>query len=99
MLKPILLAAVLLTPCALAAQPVSVDVRYRDLDLVAAAGRATLDRRLSQAVRTICGRPSADLAEMQMRRACVAEARASASSQKAIAIARAERGMQVAQAR
>ncbi len=40
----------------------SVAVHYGDLDLASAEGRATLDSRLRQAVRTACGDPSpADL--------------------------------------
>ena len=33
-------------------------VRYADLDLASAAGRATLDRRIDSAVRAVCGRAS-----------------------------------------
>lgn len=60
----ILAAALLAGATPALAQPAthSVAVHYGDLDLASADGRATLDSRLRQAVRTACGDPSpADL--------------------------------------
>ena len=46
-------------------------VRYADLDLSAAAGRAQLERRIGAAVRDLCGNAaSGDLATASAVRAC-----------------------------
>lgn len=37
------------------AEPVSLTVRYSDLDLASADGQKALDRRIDQAARTVCG--------------------------------------------
>ena len=62
--------------------PATHIVRYSDLDLTKEAGRATLDRRINQAARTVCG--SASLAALQDKlnvEKCYAAARASAKAQ------------------
>lgn len=52
------LLAVGATPAAAQPGAQSVAVHYGDLDLGSARGRAILDHRLRQAVRTACGDPS-----------------------------------------
>ncbi len=57
-------------------------VRYSDLDLTKEAGRATLDRRINHAVRTVCGSASsASLQDKLSLGKCYATARASAKAQ------------------
>ena len=53
----IALSLLVLTPVAAFAQetPTSVAVSYRDLNLKSEAGVKTLDRRLANAIRTVCG--------------------------------------------
>jgi UrcA family protein len=55
----------------------STTVAYLDLDLGSRAGRATLERRIDQAVKRVCGtRPSPrEMTRSSMHRACLAEAR------------------------
>src|SRR3954471_2442301 len=45
-------------------------VRYADLDLSSAAGRARLDRRIGAAVRAVCGAEPGDLRGDRDVRAC-----------------------------
>ncbi|MFO6448178.1 UrcA family protein [Erythrobacter sp. NE805] len=83
MLMRLVLPAVALA-CAVpaAAEPVSVAVSWGDLDLTRAAGRATLEERIERAVRRVCGPAvTRDLTRMAQRRACLVEARASATPQ------------------
>ncbi len=62
--------------------PATHIVRYSDLDLTKEAGRATLDRRIDHAVRTVCGSASsASLQEKLSMGKCYATARASAKAQ------------------
>jgi UrcA family protein len=74
------------SPAAAAASPSAPAahiVRYSDLDLTKKAGRATLDRRINHAVRTVCG--SASSATLQDKLSvgkCYAATRASAKAQK-----------------
>ncbi len=71
-----LAAALLSTATPALAQPAthSVAVHYGDLDLASADGRATLDSRLRQAVRTACGTASsADLRGLNRAAACRAD--------------------------
>jgi UrcA family protein len=56
---------------------VSRQVFYGDLDLSTADGQATLDRRLEQAVREVCGPSGRDLGALARRAECVTTARAS----------------------
>ena len=59
------------------AQPGSVVVSYRDLDLSSEAGAHALVRRVHAAAETICG-PSpfaADIARVQLFKGCIREAR------------------------
>jgi UrcA family protein len=65
------------------AAPASASVRYADLDLGRAEGRAALDRRIGHAVRTLCGDASAaDPKGKASVRRCRAEARSSAAARK-----------------
>jgi UrcA family protein len=58
--------------------PASKTVRYSDLDLSSKAGQATLDRRINQAVRVVCGTASsAALQDWLSVQKCYATARAS----------------------
>jgi len=98
-LKSLTLIAVAAVPQFVAAQPQSMAVAYADLDLASPAGRATLDRRISQAVRTICGPMPIDFYERAARRTCMTSAQASAAAQTATKLARAARRVEVAQAR
>jgi len=72
------LAALTASPAAAAPQnPAVRTVAYADLDLSSAAGRTRLDRRISAAVRAVCGEASpADLRGLHEIRACRAEASA-----------------------
>lgn len=65
------------------AEPVSVTVPYGDLDLTKEAGRKTLDARLERAAQKVCGPVGSlrDLAQLQARRTCLAEARVSYQTQ------------------
>lgn len=79
------LALVAATPAF--AEPVSVVVPYADLDLTKDAGRKVLDARIARAANTICGPVNLrDLARLAARRACIAEARASAAPQVELAL-------------
>lgn len=69
------------------AEPVSVVVPFGDLDLTKDAGRKVLDARLTRAASKVCGTVSVrDLARLAARRACIAEARASAAPQVELAL-------------
>ncbi|WP_066527312.1 UrcA family protein [Erythrobacter sp. CCH5-A1] len=69
------------------AEPVSVVVPYGDLDLTKEAGRKALDARLARAANKVCGPVNVrDLARLSARRACIAEARASAEPQVELAL-------------
>jgi UrcA family protein len=58
-------------------------VSYADLDLASEAGRAQLDRRIANAVREVCGRPSViDLRGHSEMRACRTETMADAMNQR-----------------
>ncbi len=62
--------------------PATHIVRYSDLDLTKEAGRATLDRRINQAVRTVCGSASSSALQDKLNvEKCYAAARASAKAQ------------------
>jgi UrcA family protein len=50
------LAAASVAVPAAAAEPAQIGVRYADLDLSTGDGRATLDRRIEEAARAMCGR-------------------------------------------
>lgn len=64
---------------------VSVRVSYADLKLDSAAGRATLNRRIGTAVRSVCDNGSTDLAATMAANRCMSQARASAQTQIAAA--------------
>lgn len=62
-------------------KPATHIVRYADLDLTKEAGRATLDRRISQAVRVVCGSASSGTLQEKLNMdKCYAAARASAKA-------------------
>lgn len=62
----------------------SVAVHYGDLNLASADGRATLDSRLRQAVRTACGEPSpADLRGQNRAAECRADLNRSLAERRA----------------
>jgi UrcA family protein len=63
-------------------KPASHIVRYSDLNLSSDAGRATLDRRINQAVRAVCGTASSTALQDKLNvEKCYAAARASAKAQ------------------
>lgn len=72
-----------------AAQTVSVDVDYGDLDLTSPQGQAALDKRIHAAAREICGaneqRTGTRIAMDTKTRNCIAEVRAKAARQVAAA--------------
>lgn len=72
----------------LAAQDNSAVVTFGDLDLTTEAGRATLDTRLTRAVRSVCGGyPSrSTLTQLGAYYTCVAEARESYKEQVRVAL-------------
>ena len=77
---------------ALAEQPVTVisTVQTADLDLASAKGQRALDRRLSQAVKEVCGAASdVDIAGKNDVRRCRVETLASLASERDQRIARA----------
>ena len=83
-------ATVLATP-AVAETPVSVAVKFSDLDLSTSAGQAQLERRIDNAARSACGmdevRSGSRLPSNEARR-CYVETKASVHEQIAEAIAR-----------
>ena len=85
-----LAAALLASATPALSQPAthSVAVHYGDLDLASADGRATLDSRLRQAVRTACGDPSpADLRGLNRAAECRADLNRSVAERRAAAYA------------
>ncbi|MDB5700819.1 MAG: hypothetical protein JWL66_1018 [Sphingomonadales bacterium] len=102
MAKSIILLAGLATLCAVpaGAQTVSIPVSFAGLDLNSAVGQDVLNRRLDQAVRSICGTADArDLAATMATHKCTIVTRASAQPHLAIAIAASRPSMQVASTR
>jgi len=79
------LALALAVPAA--AEPTSVAVRYGDLDLTKADGRAALERRLTQAALRVCGdRQPRALSLIAAQRRCIADTRASYQPQVELAL-------------
>lgn len=82
-------------------QPASAEaptraVRFDDLNLASAQGRAALDRRVQAAIADVCGDPGAqDLQLVTMQKACQRKARAAADAQ-VIAIGRPDRALALA---
>jgi UrcA family protein len=76
-------ATIAIAPAAASpSKPATHIVRYADLDLTSDAGRATLDRRINQAVRMVCGRSQlGTLQEKLGIERCSATARAYAKAQ------------------
>lgn len=64
-----------------------VHVSYGDLNLRTAAGVRTLDRRLAQAVQTVCAEGATDLARQYAARRCVVAASARLASERSQVIA------------
>lgn len=94
----LMVAAAALAPAGLTAQPVdgselvTARVSFADLNLSSPAGRASLDRRIEHAIDGICGQlPSANLDMAAPVAKCRAVAKASASSQRQLAVATAQR--------
>ena len=72
-------------------------VKTSDLNLASESGQRTLDRRLAQAAREVCGIPrDADLVGRNKARDCRADAIARASSERETLLATAKRGEIVA---
>jgi UrcA family protein len=72
-------------------------VKTADLDLSSQGGQRTLDRRVAQAAREVCGTPSdVDLAGQNKARECREEAIAKASFERDAMLAAAKRGAAVA---
>ena len=74
------------------ARTLSQRVSYADLDLASASGQKSLERRISRAVRMICGDGSSAVTAFDLadQRRCVGEAWASTRGQVRLAVARAE---------
>ena len=96
LLSALVLGTALATAPSAAAQDnrtVSERVSYADLDLATAQGVATLDRRLSGAIRRVCGTgPLMSVSEHFQRRGCRRDVRAAVRPQRSLAIAAAQRG-------
>jgi len=72
-------------------------VKTADLDLSSEGGQRTLDRRVSQAAREVCGIPSdVDLVGQNKARECREEAVAKATGERDALLAAAKRGAAVA---
>jgi len=72
-------------------------VQTSDLDLASQNGQRSLDRRLAQAAREVCGVPSdADLVGQNKARACRTDAISRAGSEREGLLAAANRGAVVA---
>ena len=72
-------------------------VKTSDLDLASENGRRTLDRRVAQAAREVCGTPSdVDLVGQNKARECRAEAVAKANAEREAVLAAAKRGAVIA---
>lgn len=93
-LFPAALAVTLLPTVATAqAIPAAVHVAYRDLDLRTADGVRTFDRRIADAIATVCPDSFAiDAATKRLLAHCQASARAGVAAQREVVLARAGRG-------
>src|SRR5690349_16365771 len=89
-----LLGTIALQAAPASAQTVSKRVSYADLDLATAAGQKTLERRISRAVREVCGRGMGAISayDIVSTSRCMAEARNSTRDQFAFAVRRAQLG-------
>lgn len=77
------------------AETKSIRVSYVGLDLSSASGRATLDRRIANAARALCGDPfEGPLANKMAAKACASDAIEGTSKQVAAAVQ--NRGVAVA---
>jgi UrcA family protein len=65
----------------------SIHVSYADLDLHKAAGVKALDRRLAQAVRTLCAEGATDLTRQLAARRCIVATTAALAAARERAIA------------
>lgn len=82
---------------AVAETAMSVPVSFAGLDLTSESGKAILNRRVSQAAKSVCGTYSADnLAAQMAARKCVATTLARAQTRVAIAVAASQQGIQTA---
>ena len=80
------LAALLLVANAIpaAAETVSIEVPYGDLDLASSTGMATLESRVKVAIKRVCGTPQPDLRDLNDRLdywRCIKKARAAAAAE------------------
>lgn len=67
---------VAVSPAAAQPQARSIAVSYADLDLASAAGRTTLENRIGNAAKRVCGvEHSVDLSRRLAEQRCVADAR------------------------
>ena len=72
-------------------------VKTADLDLASQSGQRTLDRRVAQAAREVCGTPSdVDLVGQNNARECRADAIAKATGEREALLSAAKRGAAVA---
>lgn len=102
MKKQIVFLAGLLTLCGspVLAEPTHVPVSFAGLDLNSATGQAVLNRRITNAVRTICGQPDLrDLSATMESRRCATATMARTGPSVAMATAVQRRSYQVAAAR
>jgi len=82
---------------ATAEKPAQVRIDFSDLNLATNAGEAEMNRRVSAAVRFLCGEPAARTSfEARAHRDCVAKARASAQAEIDVALAAAHTTQTVA---
>ena len=82
------------------AETMSIPVSFAGLDLTSASGKAILDRRINNAVRTICGIPDAsDLNAVRENRRCATDTMNRTQPRVSIAVAASKPSVQVATAR
>jgi UrcA family protein len=92
MIKLTLIAAASLAVLAQPASARTAHVQFKDLDLASSIGRATLDRRIAAAARSVCDvRGERELARLMASKSCYETALASTRTQVATLIARARR--------
>jgi UrcA family protein len=96
-LMTLALSAIVATPALAQADDAATRrVSYADLDLSSPAGRAVLDRRLTSAVRAVCGSGSYDLSRMVAEKRCFKVAIGSARQQATLAALSRDSGIKVA---
>lgn len=99
MIPIILIAASIATSLPTSGEALQATVTYADLDLSTKAGQKTLDRRITGAVRKICGNQrSATLTERRAIQRCHSSAMNDANDKAEIVVARARMNRQLANA-